>query len=149
TAASHANFANADAMNMNQPNAASGNVKSIKNGGDGTTTATRINIVTYYIDNSNAAHPKLMRATNAAAPQAIANDVENLQFAFDLFDFTNNTESSNQSNTASPNQIRSVSISISGRSPAVMPKTNTYYRLSLVSKVNVRNNTFRNRYTGS
>jgi Tfp pilus assembly protein PilW len=149
TMASHAFFANADAMNMNQPNAASGNVKSIKNGGNGTTTGTRMNIVTYYIDNGNAAHPKLMRAANAATPQVIAEDVENLQFTFDLFNFTNNTESSNQSNTTSPNQIRAVNISLSGRSPTLLPKMKKYYRYSLVSKVNVRNNTFRNRYTGS
>ena len=123
TTASQAFFQADDAMNVNQPNAASGNLTSIKNGGDGTTTATRMNIVTYYIDNSVAAHPKLMRAVNALVPQIIAEDVENLQFTFDLFDFTLNTETSNQSTTASPNQIRSVNISIVGRSPTVLPRT--------------------------
>jgi Tfp pilus assembly protein PilW len=149
TTASHAFFADADVMNVNQPDAASGNLTSIKDGGDGTTTATRMNVVTYYIDNSSPQHPKLMRSTNSAVPQVIVEDVENLQFTFDLFDFTNNTESSNQSNTSSPNQIRAVSVLLSGRSPSVLPRSNKYYRFSLVSKVNVRNNTFRNRYTGS
>jgi Tfp pilus assembly protein PilW len=149
TTASRAFFAAMDAMNVNQPTAASGNLASIRVGGDGVTTATRMNIVTYYIDTSTATHPKLMRATNALAPQVIAEDVENLQFTFDLFDFALNTETSNQTNTIEPNQIRAVNISITGRSPSVMRSTLKYYRFSLVSKVNVRNNTFRNRYVGS
>lgn len=146
---SHAFFVDMDAMNMNQPTAAAGNLNSIKAGGNGITSATRMNIVTYYIDSTNAAHPKLMRAANATPPQVIVEDVENLQFTFDLYDFSNNTDSSNQTTTDSPNQIRAVNISISGRSATMMPKTRTYYRFSLISKVNVRNNTFRNRYTGS
>jgi hypothetical protein len=146
---SHAFFIDNDAMNVNQPNAASGNLNSIKAGGNSITSATRINVVTYYIDNSNASHPKLMRAANATPPQVIVEDLENLQFTFDLYDFTNNTESSNQTTTGSPNQIRAVNISIGGRSAAMMPRTRHYYRFSIVSKVNVRNNTFRNRYTGS
>jgi Tfp pilus assembly protein PilW len=147
TSDDHAFFEADDPMNVNQPDAASGNLKSINS--VGTTTATRINIVTYYIDNSNPEHPRLMRATNAATPQLIIEDIESLQFAFDLFDFTNNTESNNQSDTASPNQIRSVNISLSGRSPAHLPTRDDRYHFSLVSKVSVRNNTFRNRFTGS
>jgi hypothetical protein len=150
TTQSEVSFAAADLMGINQPTAAAGNIKSLKSGGAyPPTTATRINIINYYIDNSNAAHPKLMRATNAVAPQIIAEDVENLQFAFDLFDFTNDSDTANQATTSSPNQIRSVNVAISGRSPQLMQRTNKYYRFSLVSKVNVRNATFRNRYTGS
>lgn len=149
TTTSHAYFADDDPMNINQPNAAAGNLKAIKNGGANTTTATRMNVVSYYIDYSSPSHPKLMRAANAGTPQAIVQDIENLQFTFDLYDFTNNTESSNQNTTASPNQIRAVNISISGRSPTLLPNAGKYYRFSLVSKVNVRNNTFRNRYNGT
>jgi hypothetical protein len=147
TTASHAFFADMDSMNINQPTAAFGNLPSIKAGGDGTTSATRMNIVTYYIDNSNAAHPRLMRAVNAAPAQIIAEDVENLQFTYDLYNFTSDSGSSNQSTTATPNQIRAVNIMLGGRSSAIMPRTQKYYRFSLISKVNVRNNTFRNRYS--
>ena len=148
---SRAFFADNDPMNINQPDAANGNIKSIANG-DGTyppTTAQRFNLVTYYINNDNAVHPRLMRALNAQAPQIIVDDIENLQFAFDLFDFQANSGNSNQATTTSPNQIRSVSVSLTGRSPSVMQRSNKYFRFSLVSKVNVRNSTFRNRYTGS
>jgi hypothetical protein len=133
TTASRAFFQAMDAMNVNQPTAASGNLASLRNGGDGVTTATRMNIVTYYIDNSTAAHPKLMRAANTLGPQIIAEDVEKLQFTFDLF-----SETSNQTNAFQSNQIRAVNISITGRTPSVMPET---HRFTLVSKVNVRNNT--------
>jgi hypothetical protein len=144
-------FADADPLNINQPDAEFGNIRSILNE-DGTfppTTATRINLVTYYINNAAPAHPRLMRAVNAQAAQVIVEDIENLQFAYDLFDFETNSSTANQATTATPNQIRSVHVSISGRSPQVLERTGRYYRFSLVSKVNVRNTTFRNRYTGS
>ena len=142
-------FGVSDAMGVNQPNAQFGNLSSIAND-DGTyppTSATRINIITYYINNALTAHPKLMRAVNAETPQIIVEDIENLQLSYDLFDFETNSETSNQATTASPNQIRSVSVSIGGRSAQVMEGSGNYFRFSLVSKVNVRNATFRNRYT--
>jgi len=148
---SRAFFADNDPMNINQPDAANGNIKSIANG-DGTyppTTAQRFNLVTYYINNDNAVHPRLMRALNAQAPQVIVDDIENLQFAFDLFDFQANSGNSNQATTTSPNQIRSVSVSLTGRSPSVMQRSNKYFRFSLVSEAKEQNSTFRNRYTGS
>jgi hypothetical protein len=74
-------------------------------------------------------------------------DVENLQFSFDLFDFETNAGTANQSTTNLPNQIRSVSVSLSGRSSGLLTRAQKYYRFSLVSKVNIRNATFRNRYT--
>ncbi len=144
-------FADMDSMNVNQPPAGAGNIASLANG-DGSyppTTATKINIITYYISAAVAAHPRLMRAVNADTPQVIVEDIENLQFSFDLFDVTNDSTTANQDSTASANQIRSVYVSISGRSPQVMTRSNKYYRFSLASKVNVRNATFRNRYTGT
>lgn len=144
-------FAAGDAMGINQPTAASGNIQSLRSA-DLTyppTTLIRINIVTYYISNSTPAHPRLMRVVNAQTPQILVEDVENLQFSFDLFNFTTNADTANQATTASPNQIRSVSVSISGRSAQVIERTTNYYRFPLVSKVNVRNATFRNRYTGT
>ncbi len=142
-------FSASDAMSVNQPNAQFGNLSSVAND-DGTyppTTATRINIITYYIDNSSTTHPRLMRAVNAQAAQIIVEDIENLQFSYDLFDFETNSETSNQTTTTFPNQIRSVRVSIAGRSADVMERSGRYFRFSLGSKVNVRNATFRNRYT--
>ncbi len=149
--ASQANFAAADVLNLNQPAAAAGNIKSLKNA-DGTyppMSATRVNLITYYLNNSNPAHPRLMRAVNAQTPQVTVEDVDNLQFSYDLFDFDTNVSTSNQPSTTSPNQIRSVNIQLNGRSPAILSNTKDFYRFGLVSKVNIRNATFRNRYEGT
>jgi hypothetical protein len=147
-------FRTADLMGINQPEAANGNIGSLKNPASNPavfppTTAIRVNVINYFLSTTNALHPRLMRAVNTSAAQIISEDIENLQFSFDLFDFQTNAETSNQASTASPNQIRSVLISLTGRSPDKLERTNSYYRLSLVSKINVRNATFRNRYTGS
>jgi Tfp pilus assembly protein PilW len=150
TASSQASFDDNDAMNVNQPTAANGNIISIANP-DGTwppTTATRVNVITYYINNSVPAHPKLMRSVNAQTPQVTVEDIDSLQVTFDLFDFETQVDTANQATTNSPNQIRSVNVSLAGRSPVVLGTTKDYYRFGLISKVNVRNATFRNRYTG-
>lgn len=147
-------FRSTDAMGINQPTAANGNLGSLSNTEPATadyppTSAIRVNVINYYISVANAAHPRLMRAVNTSAAQVIAEDIENLQFSFDLFDFDTDSGTSNQATTANPNQIRSVLVSIGGRSPERMRNTDDFYRFSLVSKLNVRNSTFRNRYTGS
>jgi hypothetical protein len=147
-------FAETDLMVINQPDAASGNLGSLSNTSPPSadyppTTGTRVNLINYFISTANAAHPRLMRAVNAAAPQIIAEDIEDLQFSFDLFDFETNTDTANQATTANPNQIRSVLVAITGRSAELLRRTNSYYRFPLVTKVNVRNSTFRNRYVGS
>ncbi len=146
-------FANSDPLGFNQPSAANGNINSLANAGNPVTfpptTATRVRIITYYLDNTDVLHPKLMRQENSGSVQVVAEDIYNLQFSYDLFDFATNTDTVNQATTNSPNQIRAVSISIDGRSTSVDPRTNDYFRFGLVSKVNVRNATFRNRYQGS
>lgn len=144
------NFANSDPLNFNQPSASNGNINALANPGNPVTwpptTATRIRIITYYLDNADAAHPKLIRRVNSRPAQVVAEDIYNLQFAYDLFDFTTNVNTSNQATTNAPNQIRAVSISVDGRSSAINNRTGDYYRFALASKVNVRNATFRNRY---
>lgn len=90
-----------------------------------------------------------MRAVNSsdvAVAQVIADDIENLQFSFDLFDYNTAVQTTGQSATTSPNQIRSVLVALTGRSADVLKRTSNYYRFQLVSKINIRNSTFRNRY---
>lgn len=154
TSASQAEFMDGDVLNINQPAAAvNGTIKaSLMNPGSSPATfpqatAVRATIITYYINNSNSSHPKLMRAVNGGTPQVMVEDIENLQFSYDLYNFENSTETSNQATTANPNQIRSVRVAISARSSERLQRTNDYYHFGLVSKVNVRNATFRNRYS--
>jgi hypothetical protein len=147
-------FSASDAMGINQPSAANGNLGGISNPGTSPatyppTTAMRVNLITYFINNSNPAHPRLMRGLNAGAAQVIAEDIENFQISYDTWDEATATQNSNVKTTANPNQIRSVAVAVTGRSPEVMQRTSNFYRFSLVSKINVRNSTFRNRYAGS
>ncbi len=144
-------FNGGEPLDVNQPTAASGNLYSLDNrpGNPGVfppTAATRVKIITYYLDNTDPLHPKLMRRTNDLAAQVVAEDIYNLQFRYDLFDYNLLNPTVNVTTTTSPNQIRAVEISIEGRSAEVSAQTADFYRFGLVSKVNVRNSTFRNRY---
>jgi Tfp pilus assembly protein PilW len=153
TSASEAQFQAADIMNVNQPTAQFGTIAAtLQNAGSNPvtyppTTATRVMLITYFLDNSVSTNPKLMRSVNGSAPQVMVEGIENLQFSFDLFDYTNNTDTSNVGTTANPNQIRSVRVAVNGHSPDQLKKTGDYYHFGLVSKVNIRNATFRNRYS--
>ena len=62
------------------------------------TTATRVRMITYYLDNTVSGHPRLVRRINNGHPTtfnntlgtAVAIDIENLQFTYDLVDGVNN-----------------------------------------------------------
>jgi prepilin-type N-terminal cleavage/methylation domain-containing protein len=152
TTSGQAQFKAADVLNINQPTAQFGNMSAtLSDPGSNPltyppTTATRVTLITYFLDNTNPQDPKLMRSVNAGTPQVMVEGIENLQFSFDLYDYTNSTDTSNQATTANPNQIRSVRVAVNGHSPDKLKRTGDYAHFGLVSKVNVRNATFRNRY---
>jgi hypothetical protein len=150
-----ATFAIPDLMGINRADPLLGALASLRNP-DLTyppPTAVRVNIVNYYLDSVTIpAHPRLMRAVNGvAAPviPVIAEDIENLQFSFDLYNVALDTTTTNQDDPAFPSQIRSVYITVSGRSAERLLRTKDYFRFSLLTKINVRNATFRDRYVGS
>jgi len=148
-------FADTDVMAINQPMAEGGNLSSLTSTILATTaypptTAIKINIINYFISSATG-RPRLMRAVNnsdVSAAQVIADDIENLQFSFDLFDYNSSVQTADVSFTASPNQIRSVLVAVTGRSADMLKRTKDFYRFQLVSKINIRNSTFRNRYVG-
>lgn len=152
TTSGQAEFKANDVLNINQPAAQFGAMgAALKNPGSNPatyppTSAVRVMLITYYIDNSNSQNPKLMRSVNANTPQVMVEGIENLQFSYDLFDFANNTDTSNQPSPTNLNQIRSVRIALNGRSPDKLKRTGDYFHFGLVSKINIRNATFRNRY---
>lgn len=152
TTSGQAEFKASDALGINQPAAQFGTMTAtLRNPGSNPvtyppTTATRVMLITYFIDNSNTANPRLMRSVNASTPQVMVEGIENLQFSFDLFDYTLNSDTSNVATTTNPNQIRSVRIALNGHSPDKLKRTRDYFHFGLVSKINVRNATFRNRY---
>lgn len=142
-------FDSGDAMHLNQRGAETGSIMSLRSGPTfSPTTATRIILTTYYIDQvTDPAWPRLVRQINAGVQPAIALGVENLQFSFDLVDGL-----SNPANVKSPatdnsaNQIRKVNIFMAGRSQDVDQTTKTYFRNSVATQVSFRSLSFMDRY---
>jgi prepilin-type N-terminal cleavage/methylation domain-containing protein len=89
-------LAASDPLNLNQPSASAGNIALLKNSGTNVfpvTSAARLNVVTYFIQNGpdglpNTADdvPTLMRQVNAQPAIPIAENVTNLQLTYDIYD---------------------------------------------------------------
>src|SRR5581483_10972905 len=75
----HMNFAANDWFNFNQPGAARGSIMQIASNPMPPGSATRILMLTYYVDAVSAPNtPRLTRVQNARAPQAMAGVIEDL-----------------------------------------------------------------------
>jgi len=145
-------FAGGDPLNMNQDGAASGNLKAIaKTLGTGTAaTAYRIYVVTYYLSVPAAVGqtPRLMRQVNGLTPMPVADDIINLQFAYDVYNSTTDALDSNEANplgvSESPNNIQKVNLVVMGQS--IINNGNKSQNLYLATDVSARNMAFRNTY---
>jgi prepilin-type N-terminal cleavage/methylation domain-containing protein len=138
------------------------------------TTATRIRLISYYLDNvTTPARPRLVRRINNGGDcpacsttynnnngTAVAFDVENLQISYDLVDGVGNP-SGVKMNAAdlngttggaclpakcSPNQIRKINVTITGRSRTSLRQTRQFFRNSLTTQVSLRSMSFMDRY---
>jgi hypothetical protein len=139
-----------DPLNINQTNAAQGSLQNLEIGPNQypPTTATRIVMVTYYIDNvTDPALPRLVRQVNAGQQLAIALGAENLQISFDLVDgVTNPSNVDTPAAANSPHQIRKVNLFLSARSIDRSPKTNNFFRNSIATQIGLRSLSFVDRY---
>ena len=194
-AAGRITFANGDSLQLNQHTAPSGSVAGVNglnnfaptaNNFDTTlpnpqtvppawvlaTVATRVRMITYYIDATDPAHPKLVRRINNGhetvfnnlSGSTVANDIDNLQISFDIADGAINP--ANVRFTAadiagtgackppasitpvpcSVNQIRKVNVTLSARSRSVFSATKKYFRNSMSTQVSLRGMAFVNEY---
>jgi prepilin-type N-terminal cleavage/methylation domain-containing protein len=142
-------FADNDALNLNQSGAGvTNNIRVLNNGTH--LTGYRLYIVTYYLTvPTNGELPRLMRQVNGRAPVPVADDIINMQFAYDLFNGTSNALDPNQPDPLSfPNDalglIQKVNISIMGQS-LVNNKKNAQ-SMRLATSVSARNMAFFDRY---
>ncbi|MGC1452518.1 MAG: prepilin-type N-terminal cleavage/methylation domain-containing protein [Candidatus Sulfotelmatobacter sp.] len=138
-------FNNLDALNMNQTGAASNNITAISGGA--TTVAYRLFAVTYYLTVPAAGQtPRLMRQVNGLSPVPVADDIINLQFAYDTYN--SGALDANQANplgvAESPNNIQKVNIIVMGQS--IINNGNKSQNMYLATSVSARNMAFRNRY---
>lgn len=164
-------FATGDSLNLNQPLAAAGNLAAL-NAADPANTPSaarisRVRMITYYLDaTTDAAHPRLVRRINNghatiydnSLGNAVAIDVENLQFAYDLVNGTTNPSGVRMTatdfttagrcapNACSDTQIRKVDIAMTGRSGDVTNPEVRPFRNTLTTQVSFRGMAFVDRY---
>ncbi len=140
-------FADLDPLNFNQNAATSNNIKAISGGAN--TVAYRLFAVTYYLTVPvNGQTPRLMRQVNGLTPVPVADDIINLQFAYDNYNSTTSALDANQPNPLgvgeSPNLMQKINIVVMGQS--MFNNGNKSQNLYLATSVSARNMAFRNRY---
>lgn len=140
-------FADSDPLNMNQNGAALNNIKAISGGTN--TVAYRLLAVTYYLTvPNNGETPRLMRQINGLTPVPVADDIINLQFAYDTYDSTAAALDANQPDPLgvgeSPNLVQKINIVIMGQS--ILNHGKKSQNMYLATSVSARNMAFRNRY---
>lgn len=142
-------FEDGDPLHLNQRGAETGSVMALRSGASfPPTTATRIFLVSYYIDAiTDTTWPRLVRQVNAGAQPAVALGVENLQFSFDLVDGqTNPANVKAPAAENSANQIRKINIFLAGRSQDLDQTTQAYFRNAVATEVSLRSLSFMDRY---
>ncbi|MGA8443138.1 MAG: prepilin-type N-terminal cleavage/methylation domain-containing protein [Candidatus Sulfotelmatobacter sp.] len=151
-------FAFGDALNFNQ---AVGDANSlaytIQNsmGGGTTVTACRLEAVSYFLEvpavGGTVQTPRLMRQVNALPAVAVADNIINLQFSYDVISSTTGLMNANLANVIaagdSPALIQKVNMWVMGQSLiASGDKSQSMY---LASSVSTRNMSFCNSYSNS
>ena len=148
-ASTNLSFANGDPLKINQSGAASGNIKSIIGGG--TTIATRIWVITYFIEIPAAASaqpPRLMRQVNGQTPSPVSDNIIGLKISYDVCDGTNGPNCSGIANPLlapfSPSQIHKVNIQVMGQT--LTSYGNKSRSTVLTTSVSTRSLSFKDRY---
>lgn len=156
-------FSPGDAFNLNGRTSTetSGTIKQLQNLTAGVpngtyppTSATRVWMVTYYLDSTaDPTHPMLMRAVNFNTPQPVAETLENLQFAYNFADGTSPAPVNQFSVPTVPaptgdneNQIRSVNVYMGARSTTSAANPGKYVRTNLATQVALRSMAYFNTY---
>jgi Tfp pilus assembly protein PilW len=142
-------FANGDAFDLNARTAAQGTILNL--GAAGVfppTTATRITMVSYYLDaTTDPTVPRLVKQINMGPRLAIGLGAENLQLTYDLVDgVTNPANVPEPPVGTSHNQIRKANLFISARSLEASPHTRAFVRNSLATDVGFRSLSFVDRF---
>jgi type II secretory pathway pseudopilin PulG len=172
-------FATSDSLNLNQYNATAGSITALNASAPTPdlapvspspflqTTATRVRMVTYYLDATISAHPRLVRRINNGSAvlfdnssgTTVAFDVENMQISYDIADGTGSSANVkfNAADLAgtgacapaacSVNQIRKVNLILTARSKALFSANNRFFHNTLSTQVSLRGMAFVNTYS--
>jgi prepilin-type N-terminal cleavage/methylation domain-containing protein len=150
-------FSSADAFGLNNSGQTHGTITNIESpAGSGTfpvTTATRVWMITYYVDNSNPSRPQLMRQVNLNPAKAVGDEVEHLQVFYDILNagsspVTVSAEVENPTVAQLP-YIRDAYIILYARSDDKFSLSNNYVRNNLETVVSIRGLDFYNEFNSS
>jgi type II secretory pathway pseudopilin PulG len=144
-------FASGDSLGLNQPNAAAGTLSSLGPGGAWPpTNVYKILMVSYYLDNTMAGNPRLMRQLENSPAMEMADRINFLEFSYDLSDgVTTNVRDVLSLAPHTPNEIRKVNISIAANSQTLAQQTSKAPRVladSINTAVTIRDLAYRNNY---
>lgn len=147
-------FSAADPFALNNSGKTSGTIAQIQSpSGSGTyttTTATRVWMITYFINTANPLRPQLMRQVNLRAAQDVGDSIENMQFMYDILN-SGSTPPSVTTDVTSPTlaqipYIRDVYISLFARSENPYSASQSYFRNNLQTAVSIRSLNFFNEF---
>ena len=145
-------FAPGDAFGFNGAAAASGTIAQLQTapGVFPPTSATRIWMVTYYLDAVTVpGRPQLIRQVNFNPPQVVGQVIEGLQISYDVVNAVATAPPNNARNIIapdSPSQIRKVNLYLAARGENPYSVTKQYFRANLLTQVGLRGLSFQNRY---
>jgi hypothetical protein len=141
-------FAANDPMGLNQvpsPSATTpnGTIMALRvSGAFPPTTATRVQMISYYVDMTNPARPTLMRRVNMFAPRAIGTGFEDFQMSYNLSDGVTQFQDA----PTNANQIRMANVALLGRSFRPWRRNREFLRATVTSRVSLRSLSFVDRY---
>jgi type II secretory pathway pseudopilin PulG len=143
-------FAAGDPFSLNGRNDPQGTILQLFNA-DGTlppTTATRIWMISYYLDNvTNPGQVRLVRQVNFNPGQPVGEAIEDLQMTYNFVDGVVNP--SNQRTIPAgetENFIRTVNLFLAARSNVPSSRTRRYFRNNLATQVSLRSLAYVSRY---
>jgi prepilin-type N-terminal cleavage/methylation domain-containing protein len=148
-------FKAGDAFNLNASGQPAGTIAQLESpaasGKFPPTTATRIWMITYYLDTqTNPSHPELMRQVNFNTPEAVGEVIENLQISYDLTEDGSvppvKTDQPQPIYPDTTSQIRKVNLFLAARSDNGYIGDKTYFRNNLATEVNIRGLSFYNQF---
>ena len=135
-------------MLFNQRSAGQGTIMQLQSspGVFPPTTATRVWMISYYLEDSVSGVRQLIRRVNNGVENPIALDVEDLQITYDLVDGTSNPAGLDEAVAPhSPAQIRKVNLLLTVRSSAQF-RSSGHQRRTLSTSVSLRSLSFTDRY---
>ncbi|HKD63219.1 MAG TPA: prepilin-type N-terminal cleavage/methylation domain-containing protein [Candidatus Acidoferrales bacterium] len=135
-----------DAFALNGTGKPSGTIANMKNpdGSFPPTTASRIWMITYYLNTANQQRPMLMRQVNFRPASPVAEVIEDLSISYDINSGPPNTNTVEP--LYSPNAIRKVNLSLAARADSAYSQNKQYFRNNLQTQVSVRSLAFFNSF---